>query len=76
MGIGPEGFSQKVLSLQYAEDTLLFYTAKQDYLTTLKLILYGSELASGLKINFNKSYVYLLEDNADSQKWVYSHEEL
>jgi len=62
--------------LQYAEDTLLFYTAKQDYLTTLKLILYGSELASGLKINFNKSYVYLLEDNADSQKWVYSHEEL
>ena len=62
IGIGRESFSQKVLTLQHADDTLLFSKANQEYSTTLKLILYGFELACRLKINFSWSYVYLLEE--------------
>jgi len=49
---------------------LLFSKANQEYLATLKLILYGFELASELTINFAKSYVYLLEDNMEYQSQV------
>ena len=70
VGIGFEGFHQKILNLQHADDTLLFCKANKEYLTTLKLILYGFELAWGLKINFAKSYVYLLENNEDLQNQV------
>lgn len=64
-GIGPEGLTAKVTCLQYADDTLLFCRAREDYLYVLKLILYSFEKASGLNINFSKSSLYLLEDDSD-----------
>ena len=57
MGIGPKNFKQKLPRLQYADDALLFCKANQEYLTTLKLVLYRLELALALKINFAKSSV-------------------
>ena len=57
--LGPEGFSQKVLSLQYVDETLLFCRTEEHYLRTLKVLVYGFEMASGLKINFNKSCVFV-----------------
>jgi hypothetical protein len=41
--------------LQYADDTLCFGEASVDNLWTLKAILRGYEMASGLKVNFWKS---------------------
>ncbi|XP_020266271.1 uncharacterized protein LOC109841739 [Asparagus officinalis] len=61
--LGPINMSQKVCCLQYADDTLVFCKNKRKQLTVLKLILYCFELASGLKINFNKSLLIALEDN-------------
>ena len=51
-GLGLMGFSQKVLSLQYANDTLLFCKADKEQLVILNLLLYGFELASGLNLIF------------------------
>ena len=51
-GLGLMGFSQKVLSLQYANDTLLFCKAAKEQLVILNLLLYGFELASGLNLIF------------------------
>jgi len=56
-GLGPMGFQQKVMSLQYANDILLFSYSEDRYIRTLKFLLYVFKLASGLKINFNKSFV-------------------
>ena len=41
--------------LQYADDTLCIGVPTVDNLWTLKALLQGFELASGLKVNFNKS---------------------
>jgi hypothetical protein len=42
-------------NLQYADDTLCIVVASMENLWTLKAILRGFELASGLKVNFGKS---------------------
>jgi hypothetical protein len=46
--------------LQYAEDTVIFLEANDEYVTNLKFILYCFEEMSGLKINFHKSEVIVL----------------
>jgi hypothetical protein len=46
-----------VSHLQYADDTLCIGEASVENLWTLKAILRGFEMASGLKINFWKSYL-------------------
>jgi len=66
-GLGPLGFQKQVVSLQYADDTLLFCKSEEEYIRSLKLLLYGSELASSLNSNFDKSSVILLEDNPEVQ---------
>lgn len=45
----------EVSHLQYADDTLCIGTPSIENLWTLKALLQGFELASGLKINFTKS---------------------
>jgi hypothetical protein len=47
-----------ITHLQYADDTLCVGEASVDNLWTLKSILRGFELASGLKVNFLKSCLY------------------
>jgi hypothetical protein len=51
--VGSEGL--EVSHLQYADDTLCIGEASMENLWTLKAILRGFELASGLKVNFWKS---------------------
>lgn len=46
------------LSLQYADDTLVFVNTNLATIRALKILLYVFELASGLKINSNKSFIY------------------
>ena len=45
----------EVSFLQFADDTLFFYEESWSKMVTMKSILRGFELASGLKINFHKS---------------------
>jgi hypothetical protein len=52
-GVGPNNLS--VSHLQYADDTLCIGEASTENLWTLKAILRGFELTSGLKVNFWKS---------------------
>jgi len=50
------GGSNLVIShLQYADDTLCIRKASVQNLWTMKAVLRGFEMASGLKINFSKS---------------------
>lgn len=51
--------------LQYVDDTLLFINTDVVAIRTLKILLYGFELASGVKINFNKSFIDQLDDNIE-----------
>ncbi|MCI06473.1 ribonuclease H protein, partial [Trifolium medium] len=51
--VGSDGL--EISHLQYADDTLCIGEASMDNLWTLKAILRGFELASGLKVNFWKS---------------------
>jgi hypothetical protein len=52
-GVGPENLI--VSHLQYADDTLCVGEATLENIWTLKAILRGFELSSGLKVNFSKS---------------------
>ncbi|GKU96042.1 hypothetical protein SLEP1_g9323 [Rubroshorea leprosula] len=53
--VGRSGF--KVTHIQYADDTLLFGTAKEENVRAMKGMLRAFELAFGLKLNFNKSHI-------------------
>ncbi|KAL9688405.1 hypothetical protein QQ045_032826 [Rhodiola kirilowii] len=48
----------KMTHLQFADDTVLFCQANEEEVQRLKLILYGFEGCSGLKINFGKSLCF------------------
>jgi hypothetical protein len=57
--------------LQYADDTIVFL--KHDLLgaTHMKLLLYLFEMLAGLKINFNKSEIYMINDGEEwGQKYA------
>lgn len=63
--MSPYNFNGRHLYLQYVDDTLLFINTDVVAIRTLKILLYGFELASGLKINFNKSFIDQLDDNIE-----------
>ena len=52
--IGPQNNIERIQCLQYADDAIIFYEAKRDYMCNLKFILYSFELISCLKKNFEK----------------------
>ncbi|GKV25593.1 hypothetical protein SLEP1_g35004 [Rubroshorea leprosula] len=69
--VGGKGF--KITHLQYADDTLLFGTATEGNVWTMKSILRTFELVSGLKINFNKSQligVGVKEEWLEKMAWI------
>ena len=45
------------MSLQYADDIILFVKAEESVLTNLKCVLMWYEQISGMRINFHKSEV-------------------
>ncbi|RVW76914.1 hypothetical protein CK203_051556 [Vitis vinifera] len=51
------GMEMNVSHLLFADDTIIFYEARQDHLTSLSWILAWFEAASGLKIHLAKSEV-------------------
>jgi hypothetical protein len=51
-----------VAILQYADDTILFLKHDLDGATHMKLLLYLFEMLAGLKINFNKSEILMIND--------------
>jgi hypothetical protein len=53
----------EVVILQYADDTILCFKKDMTGATNLKLLLYFYELMSGLKINFSKSEVVVVNGN-------------
>lgn len=61
--VGDHFVNGGVTSLQYADDTIVLCSPQPHFVATLKLIIYGFENMSGLKINFNKSLVILLSDS-------------
>lgn len=46
--------------LQYADDTVLMIDCEGKYILNIKFLLYCFEWMSGLKINYNKSEVFVL----------------
>jgi len=52
-----------VAILQYADDTIVFLKNDMHKARNMKLLLYVYEMMSGLKINFNKSEVIVINDD-------------
>lgn len=57
-----------VANLHFANDTLLFSSARVDQAIILKLILYCFEAFAGLKINFSKSCLIVLGSNPAKER--------
>lgn len=57
-GLSPFNFNGRLLSLQYVDDILLFINTNMAAMRSLKILLHNFELPSGLKIDFNKSFIY------------------
>jgi len=58
--VGSFPWPNDIVSLHYADDTFLLVLGDVISLISLKLILCEFEMITGLKINFNKSYIYNL----------------
>ena len=51
-----------VAILQYADDTIIFLKHDINNANHMKLLLYLFEMLAGLKINFNKSEILMIND--------------
>lgn len=54
-----------VAILQYADDTIVFLKHDLDGAVHMKFLLYLFEMLDGLKINFNKSEIYIVNDEGE-----------
>jgi Reverse transcriptase (RNA-dependent DNA polymerase) len=59
-GLGAKGAFSSLVNIYFADDTLLFLEANVKYIESLKWILIAFEDLSGLKINFDKCEMILL----------------
>lgn len=62
-----------VAILQYADDTIIFLKHDFDGALQLKLLLYLFEMLAGLKINFNKSEIIMINDE---ENWGQTYAEM
>lgn len=53
----------RVAILQYADDTIIFLKHDIEGVKHMKMLLYLYEMMAGLKINFNKSEVVMINDD-------------
>jgi hypothetical protein len=65
-GLATDLVTEGVISLQYADDTILFVENEVAYAKNLKCILTCFELMSGMRVNYNKSE--LVPINIDNQE--------
>jgi hypothetical protein len=54
-----------VVILQYADDTIIFLKHDMEEVVHMKLLLYLFEMLAGLKINFNKSEIFMINDEGN-----------
>jgi hypothetical protein len=71
-GLGDDFREGGIISLQYADDTILFSDVEPDHLLNLKGILLWFEQVSGMRVNFHKSEVITL-NLADEATHEISH---
>ena len=64
-GLGDHIVNKGVAVLQYADDTIVCLKHNLEGARNMKLHLYMYELMAGLKINFYKSEVPIINDNAN-----------
>ena len=67
-GLVPELVEGGLTHLQYADDTILFIEDSESNITNFKFLLFYYEEMSGLRINYNKSEVFVV--GADNQHAV------
>jgi hypothetical protein len=60
VGLAPDLIDKGVAIMQYADDTVLCISHDPEKALNFKLLLYFFELMSGLKINFQKSELFLI----------------
>ena len=60
-GLVPHLIENGLSHLQYADDTIIFIKNSQISLRNLKFILFWYEVMSGMKINYEKSEVFVVE---------------
>jgi hypothetical protein len=64
-GLALDLIDKGVAIMKYADDTVLYLSHEPDKAVNLKLLLYLFELISGLKINYQKSEIFLVGGDND-----------
>jgi hypothetical protein len=59
-----------ILSLQYADDTILFASADFSQLSNLKYVIMWFEQISGMRVNFHKSEIITLNLEVEDTKEI------
>lgn len=68
-GVVPNLVPGGLTHLQYADDTILFLQNTEENILTVKFLLYCFEAMSGMKINYQKSEVFVIGvDDAEAQR--------
>jgi hypothetical protein len=69
-GLIPDLLEGGLTHLQYADDTMTFLDMSLQSITNTKLMLYCFENMTGLKINYQKSEVFVIGATIEEQKTV------
>jgi hypothetical protein len=72
-GLGNELIQGGVISLQYADDTILFVDKEEEYARNLKWILACFEIMSGLRINYHKSELVPMNFREEGEIHTYAN---
>lgn len=69
-GLVPDLIEGGLTHLQYADDTILFLDIDEESICNTKFLLYCFEALSGLKINYQKSEIFVLEATIERQREI------
>jgi hypothetical protein len=72
-GLGSDLVDNGVISLQYADDTILFVEKNETYTQNLKWILTCFELMSGMRINYHKSELVPINISEAEEVQIYAN---
>jgi hypothetical protein len=72
-GLGSDLVDNGVISLQYADDTILFMEKNETYAQNLKWILTCFELMSGMRINYHKSELVPINISEAEEVQIYAN---
>lgn len=69
-GLVPDLIDGGLTHLQYADDTILFLNLDEESICNTKFLLCCFEAMSGLKINYQKSEIFVLEATIEQQREI------